>query len=653
MTRDAKPHMQGRWWLVLALAAACGDDDGAVASSAGSAETLPQTDGDPTSADTTATSAGTDGSSSDGSSSGGSSSGGSSSGGSSSGGSSSGGSSSGGSSSEGSSSAGSSSEGSTGSSESGSSSGGPACGDGNVDVGEDCDGDVGTASCLDLGHTGGALACGASCQYDESGCTDFVHPGFAEIVITEVMQNPAALADDQGEWFELHNPGLIEAFQLGGCVVQGGGMGEAFAIDGDLVVTAGDYVTLATAATPGFAPDFVWSGAFTLGNTSDTIRLVCDGAPIDEIGYDDGATFPDPTGASMQLDPGALDVVANDDGSNWCEGVTDYAPGDRGSPGAANVGCFPVDYTVDFCRLQFPLSIDAVQGDEIDVFGRLFIAGLTDGSGVVDPAPQVAGEVGYGPDGSDPAQDGGWVWQAGSPNLGYGPLAPGYEASNDEYQATLVVPAAGSYDVAFRFTGDGGASFTVCDGQDAGSSNGYAPADAGQLDASPPPPPANLYFSEYVEGSATNKALEIFNASGAPAELAGCELRFYFNGAVVPGATIALAGEVAAADVQVVCDDDIVDASACDVLATGTFYSGDDAVELRCGGVVLDVIGQVGVDPGVEWLVAGVGTANETLRRSCTVTTGDASGGDAFDPSLEWTSSAQDDLADLGLYDCP
>ena len=635
MTRDAGLPMHGRWWLVVALGTACGDDDGALVSSTGdggSTETLATTESGPTSADTT-TSTSSEGTSSTGST----------------------GSSSEATSSEATSSSassdGSSSEGS-GSTDSGSTSGGPACGDGSVDVGEDCDGDVGTASCVDLGHTGGRLVCGASCVFDESACTDFVHPSFAEIVITEVMQNPGGLADDQGEWFEVHNPSLIEAFQLGGCVVEGGGMGEAFAIDGDLVVTAGEYVTLATAAAPGFVPDLVWPGAFTLGNTSDTIRLVCDGTPIDEIGYDDGATFPDPTGASMQLDAGALDAVANDDGGNWCEGVADYNLGDRGSPGAANVGCFPVDYLVDFCRLQFPLSIDAVQGDAVDVFGRLFIAGLTDLSGVDDPAPQVAAAVGVGPDGSDPALGVGWVWHAGSPNLGYGPLSPGYEANNDEYQATLVVPAPGSYDVAFRFTGDGGASFTYCDGQDAGSSNGYAAADAGQLDASPPPPPANLYFSEYVEGSANNKALEVFNASGATADLVGCELRFYFNGAVVPGATIALVGDLAADDVQVVCDDDIADATACDVLAAGSFYSGDDAVELRCGGVALDVLGQIGVDPGAEWLVGGVGTANETLRRSCTVSTGDANGGDAFDPSLEWTTTAQDDLADLGQHDC-
>lgn len=45
----------------------------------------------------------------------------------------------------------------------------PACGDGVVDAGEQCDGDLGEASCLALGFAGGALAC-VGCVLDTSGC---------------------------------------------------------------------------------------------------------------------------------------------------------------------------------------------------------------------------------------------------------------------------------------------------------------------------------------------------------------------------------------------------------------------------------------------------------------------------------------------------
>jgi hypothetical protein len=48
---------------------------------------------------------------------------------------------------------------------------GPACGDGAIDVGEQCDGaELDGASCMSLGFTRGALACDDSCQYDTSGC---------------------------------------------------------------------------------------------------------------------------------------------------------------------------------------------------------------------------------------------------------------------------------------------------------------------------------------------------------------------------------------------------------------------------------------------------------------------------------------------------
>lgn len=144
----------------------------------------------------------------------------------------------------------------------------------------------------------------------------------------------------------------------------------------------------------------------------------------------------------------------------------------------------PITYNIDFCRLQFPLGITETVGTNVDVFARLFIEGLTNQSGVNDPAPEVIGYVGYGPDGSDPS--GPWTWAQGMPNPGYGPASPGYEMNNDEYQAVLVVPGPpGEYDFAFRFSGDGGATFTYCDGGNEGSSNGYNPADAGQMTSLP------------------------------------------------------------------------------------------------------------------------------------------------------------------------
>ena len=64
--------------------------------------------------------------------------------------------------------------------------------------------------------------------------------------------------------------------------------------------------------------------------------------------------------------------------------------------------------------------------------------------------------------------------------------------------------------------------------------------------------PTELFFSEYVEGSSSNKALEIYNGTGAPVDLAaaGYAVRLYFNGSPSSSGTIALTGTVASGAVS-------------------------------------------------------------------------------------------------------
>jgi uncharacterized protein len=64
---------------------------------------------------------------------------------------------------------------------------------------------------------------------------------------------------------------------------------------------------------------------------------------------------------------------------------------------------------------------------------------------------------------------------------------------------------------------------------------------------------ADLFFSEYVEGSSNNKALEIYNGTGAAINLAaeGYVVQMYFNGNSAATTTINLTGTVANGDVFV------------------------------------------------------------------------------------------------------
>jgi predicted extracellular nuclease len=166
--------------------------------------------------------------------------------------------------------------------------------------------------------------------------------------------------------------------------------------------------------------------------------------------------------------------------------------------------------------------------------------------------------------------------------------------------------------------------------------------------------PTELFFSEYIEGSSYNKALEIYNGTGAAIDLGagGYAIEIYFNGATTPVVTIALTGTVADGDVFVVADDeaDAAILAETDQTSTSYFFNGDDAVVLLKGSDIIDVIGQIGVDPGDYWGSGDVTTQNHTLRRKGTIEAGDIDGSDAFDPTIEWDGYAEDTFDGLGSH---
>ena len=164
---------------------------------------------------------------------------------------------------------------------------------------------------------------------------------------------------------------------------------------------------------------------------------------------------------------------------------------------------------------------------------------------------------------------------------------------------------------------------------------------------------SDLFFSEYVEGSSNNKALEIYNGTGAPVDLSAGSYSVFmsFNGGTST-LTINLSGTVADGDVFVLAQsaaDPAILAQADQTNGSG-WFNGDDAVVLRKGTTALDVIGQIGTDPGTEWGSGLTSTADNTLRRKATITDGDPNGSDAFDPSLQWDGFAQNTFDGLGTH---
>jgi hypothetical protein len=152
--------------------------------------------------------------------------------------------------------------------------------------------------------------------------------------------------------------------------------------------------------------------------------------------------------------------------------------------------CFDTTHTADWCRLQWPDTIEAWGGQEVTVYGRLYVAGITDQTTGNDPVPAVVrGQVGYGPTGSDPSLAA-WTWFEANPNPAWDGGAAG-EPDNDEYMATMVTPlTGGSHDFCYRFSGDAGATWLYGDkntglaGED-GSENGYQSANAGKMTIQP------------------------------------------------------------------------------------------------------------------------------------------------------------------------
>lgn len=165
---------------------------------------------------------------------------------------------------------------------------------------------------------------------------------------------------------------------------------------------------------------------------------------------------------------------------------------------------------------------------------------------------------------------------------------------------------------------------------------------------------AELFFSEYIEGTSNNKALEIFNGTGAAINLGtgGYNVQMFFNGSATAGLTINLVGTVANGDVFVLAQSSAnatILAQADQTNGAG-WFNGDDAVVLRKGTTIIDVIGQIGFDPGTEWGSGLLSTADNTLRRKGSILAGDAVGTNVFDPSIEWEGFATDTFGGLGSH---
>jgi len=82
----------------------------------------------------------------------------------------------------------------------------------------------------------------------------------------------------------------------------------------------------------GYNVDYEYSSFFLTNGSDEVVLSAPTGLIIDSVAYDDGLTFPDPAGASMELI--GTSASENDNGANWQTATVPYGDGDLGSPGA-------------------------------------------------------------------------------------------------------------------------------------------------------------------------------------------------------------------------------------------------------------------------------------------------------------------------------
>jgi hypothetical protein len=144
-------------------------------------------------------------------------------------------------------------------------------------------------------------------------------------------------------------------------------------------------------------------------------------------------------------------------------------------------------------------------------------------------------------------------------------------------------------------------------------------------DDTPPTPPCEYaFFSEYIEGSGSNKMLEVYNPTDSDIDLSAYRINRYNNGNdgsedtsgvfYWPAGTMLASGEVYVIGNP---DADSILLAQADTTSSITFYNGDDALELEviASKMSVDIIGRIGEDPGSSWPVGDGATNENTLVR--------------------------------------
>ncbi len=387
----------------------------------------------------------------------------------------------------------------------------------------------------------------------------------------------------------------------------GGDWGNTCDMQGTLL--AGDVYVIANAsADPSILAVADTTSTVTYFNGDDAVGLLYNDVLIDAVGV-------------YQTDPGASWDVAGVTGAtvnhtlvrknSVTQGTTDWAL----SAGTDESNSQWIVYPVDTFNYLGYHGIDVVALPEISPNGGSYtdevevsITCLTDGATIY-----------YTIDGNDPTT---------ASTLYSGPFSLNADAT---VKAFAVKASYTDSEIA-------SADFTIVSGGDI---------------------PTGMIISEYIEGGSNNKAIEIYNGTGAEVDLTPYIVKLGSNGGEW-GNTCDMVGTLAAGDVFVIANSGSNPAilALADTLSTVTYFNGDDAIGLFYNEVLIDLFGTYQTDPGTGWEVAGLAnaTVDKTLVRKLTVTEGTtdwaaSAGTDATDS--QWVIYPIDTIAMLGSHTTP
>jgi hypothetical protein len=254
---------------------------------------------------------------------------------------------------------------------------------------------VGAGLCVegacDYGQVEQRTLCDAGEVCDDGVCIEDDDPVVraGDLVISELMWNPDAVFDVDGEWIELYNTSA-RTLDLQGLVVTELGAASSFTIEQSLPMPGRSFVVLGRNAdfevNGGVVVDYQWVG-YGLTNAADSVVLTTgDGAVLDAVAYDT-ASWPGTDGIAAQLDADLDWTVAdNNDPASWCAARSRIGDGnaDFGTPGAANVTCAQDPELRTIYQLQDPddpvrpaegtlVSIEAVVVTAVQTGGSFWV----------------------------------------------------------------------------------------------------------------------------------------------------------------------------------------------------------------------------------------------------------------------------------------